>query len=647
MLPTAGLFLPETLHRQDRPASGHSESDSARLKYFQRMPGRGKEATRQKQVHADSSESICGTEPVNNLASITTALKFADFVTASSKASAESQALAFLIHRVQHDLTEASRLYLSPAVRNFLEAWPDRKTWIDIILVDVRRALNDIGSYMDTFRVAGDDGGANGLKRRFEWISGHQKRLQSKQQLLSSCHQSLVTTINIMQTVELCGVTNGTWQDPIFEAPVQPWVKNDDAQALRGPYSRREHRISHKNLSLSSVQLRSSSRRTYFNSTTDDLTASHPNEATTDAVTLKNQAATRSSFDHMPRPYRTASGQARTSLDNARPSSHPERLQTVNSPEMGPRTSIDVLQPLPTLDEKTVERNDSTTSTSGVVAVSQVGKRYSPTPVFIRRHVGRHRSLPSELPHVQSQSSLTEDLADWADWMLPAGVQSEQLKSTEWDAQSDLLSPSMSVVSCPAATQATTSTLTLGSSNVARKPLPATSKINGDLITSSPIQIQEPQLCSPGNEQDQTSTHQASEAEQPKSTSHSSTQSLIHTSSHPISEDAELSVLQQKLLEQNYVQLFPTPPTFPRPTAEESKQTTNPQPTITAPPPQDQPVAATPTTPSAYAPELTQVLEQQSDMAAFGTATISKPMTAQAKRRAAHQRRMEIAFGRA
>jgi hypothetical protein len=255
MLPNAGLFLPETLHRQDRPASGHSETDSARLRYFQRKPGRAKEEARQTIVETVSNENVGGTGAIEECTSVTTALKFADFVSSSNKASAESHALAFLIHRVQHDLTEGSRLYLSPAVKNFLEAWPDRKSWIDAILVDMRRSLNDIGTYMDTFRVAGDDGGAIGLKRKFEWISGHQKRLHGKQQLLSSCHQSLVTAINIMQTVELCGVTNGTWQDPIYEAPVQPWVKYDNSQALRGPYSRREYRMSQKNLSLSSVLL--------------------------------------------------------------------------------------------------------------------------------------------------------------------------------------------------------------------------------------------------------------------------------------------------------------------------------------------------------------------------------------------------------
>jgi hypothetical protein len=69
---------------------------------------------------------------------------------------------------------------------------------IDTTLIDIRRSLNEIGSYMETFRVAGDDGGAIGLKQKFEWVSSHQKRLLNKQQKLTACHQSLINAINIM-----------------------------------------------------------------------------------------------------------------------------------------------------------------------------------------------------------------------------------------------------------------------------------------------------------------------------------------------------------------------------------------------------------------------------------------------------------------
>jgi hypothetical protein len=255
MIPSAGLFLPETLHRIERPTSNHMESDRTRLRYFQRRSGLPKTEAREVGTSLASSSDILPTETVDIFSSITTAFHFADFVFTSSKASSESHALACVINRVRKDVSEASRLYLSPRISNFLEAWPDKKSWIDSILTNVHQSLNEIGSYMETFRVAGDDGGAVGLKRRFEWIAGHQKRLINKQQLLSTCHQSLVTAINTMQTVELCGVTNRVWEDPIFEAPVQPWIRSDETLAFKGPYSRRDFKASQKNLSLSSMYL--------------------------------------------------------------------------------------------------------------------------------------------------------------------------------------------------------------------------------------------------------------------------------------------------------------------------------------------------------------------------------------------------------
>jgi hypothetical protein len=255
MIPSAGLFLPETLHRRERPKSSQMEGGNTRLRYFQRKPGQPKDEAREAGTSLPSGLDVAPTDTTDIFSSTTTAFHFADYVFTSSKASSESHALAYLIDRVRKDVSEASRLYLSPRISNFLDAWPDKKSWIDTILMDMRRSLNDIGDYMETFRVAGDDGGAAGLKKRFEWIAGHQKRLMNKQQSLSACHQSLVTAISVMQTVELCGVTNKTLQDPIYEAPVQPWVKPDDAHILRGPYSRRMYRMSQKNLSLSSMYL--------------------------------------------------------------------------------------------------------------------------------------------------------------------------------------------------------------------------------------------------------------------------------------------------------------------------------------------------------------------------------------------------------
>jgi hypothetical protein len=135
----------------------------------------------------------------------------------------------------------------------------------------------------------------------------------------------------------------------------------------------------------------------------------------------------------------------RKSLGSTRPHSHPEQSQNYARPALRARPSSDFGQLLPTVAEKTIERNDSTMSTTAVVSVPQVARRYHANPIYIHKHTDRRTSMPSVLPHVRSQSSLTEDLAAWM-----TTVHSEKLGSAEWDAGSGVSSPSMSVVSCPA-----------------------------------------------------------------------------------------------------------------------------------------------------------------------------------------------------
>jgi hypothetical protein len=479
------------------------------------------------------------------------------------------------------------------------------------------------------------------------------------------------------------------------------------------------------------IYKRSSSRRTYFNSNVDHcLTRISTNEtantkSSTNSLPIHPEYHSRrtahSSFNHVRLPHRNGPAKTRLSLDSVRPSSLQERLQPANAPEPRPRASTDILQPLPTLDEKTVERNDSTTSTNDVVTVSQVAKRYSPTPVFIKRHVGRHRSLPSELPHVQSQSSLTEDLADWADWMIPLGVQSERLRSAEWDAESDLQSPSTSIASCPAVAQMSTPTPTAegrppddnckidsspvgtmddnklsssqddnhqtlfktnrirsaphpdaaeqieraasiqsGPSNVPRKPVPVVSKISAENITSPQPLANSIQLPSPEPQQEESHNHPKPSAEQvdpsstqstPVTTQHTVSQASSIASTNitmPTSADAELSLLQQKLLHQSYVDIKPNPSSPQIPLVEVPH--TPPQRSDKTPIVQTEPEN---TVASGSYVELAHALLQPSAVPRTGavgntaTTATAKPMSAQAKRRAAHQRRMEIAFGRA
>ncbi|CAN9217154.1 unnamed protein product [Alternaria alternata] len=264
MLPTAGLFLPETLHRVDLPTSAPTETDGTRLRYFQRKIGRPK-------LEPSNSEDLRPSTAIprdtpddlsRDFPAIPTTYYFADYVLSSEKASTETIAFVSIIQQVRQDIEEATRLSISSAVSNFLDDYPSKRRWIEDSLLEVRRALNDIGMDMDAAWGHEGDGGTVASKRKLEWGLKNQKRLLKKKQQLDRCHTQLTGAIYVMQTAELCGKPGSIAQDPIFEAPVRPWVPHDEKDALRGPYSRQKNRTaSHTSLFASNVTLASEAEK--------------------------------------------------------------------------------------------------------------------------------------------------------------------------------------------------------------------------------------------------------------------------------------------------------------------------------------------------------------------------------------------------
>lgn len=198
-------------------------------------------------------------------------------------------------------------------------------------------------------------------------------------------------------------------------------------------------------------------------SSSTGISTAQPKLAQSDLKSLTEDCITRHSFDTSLRTPSSPKQVGMTSFDSARPYKESQTSLIQPTASFAPLASPERDEALPVLSETTIERNISTASTIAVVSVPRIAKRYVPNPIYIRKSVDKHRSLPTELPHVQSQSSLTEDLADWMD---TSRVQSEKLQSAGWDTSSVVGSSSMSVVSCPVV-----STMPLQHSEVRQKAL--------------------------------------------------------------------------------------------------------------------------------------------------------------------------------
>ncbi|KAI4689749.1 uncharacterized protein J4E84_003929 [Alternaria hordeiaustralica] len=263
MLPAAGLFLPETLHRADLPTQAPTETEGTRLKYFQRKIGRPKQEPRNSEDRRPSN-AIPRETPDDILCdfpAIPTTYYFADYVLTTEKASADTIAFVSIIQQVRQDIDEATRLFISSAVSNFLDAYPNKRRWIETSLLEVRRALNEIGMDMDKAWGHDGDGGTAASKLKLEWGLRNQKKLLKKKQLLDQCHAQLTGAIYVMQTAELCGKPGAIAETPIFEAPVRPWVPHDEKDALRGPYSRQKYRTNQASVSASNITLASEAEK--------------------------------------------------------------------------------------------------------------------------------------------------------------------------------------------------------------------------------------------------------------------------------------------------------------------------------------------------------------------------------------------------
>lgn len=503
MIPGAGLYLPETLYANQEGTPKRTETQPVKHKFIER-----KSTSQHMDNHFNSSRvsvalSRKSSEDVTRVfSSLSTVFDFADYASSSDKVTSDSEVFINLLQRVRQDVTEASRLYVSQPVSDYFDSWPDKKTWIDSILVDIQRALNDIGVYMETVRISGDDSGVTGLRRRFEWVLSHQKKLFSKQQNLMVCHQSLTNAVHVMLTVEVNAAFSG--QDPVYEAPIRPWVQDESRDILRSPHSRQKWRLSQRNLSLPSITVSESGGDKCEvksvdsapielpGSTPDDLPLPDnwdlyapppkPRSASMDGLPLEkvsaqppsrpdvaiandilgsgrtkadalvnpqvNAVPLRRSLDQF-RPLVTSTSQRSTSLINqARPRAFSDQIAPPGSFVVRPRASLDQVQPLPTLKEKPLERYDSNATVLSVTEASQITLpiiRQQPKAVTVRKPPVKHRSLPLSLPSLSSQTSLMDDLSNW---VIPASARNSYISNGS-PISANTSTPSTSVTSSP------------------------------------------------------------------------------------------------------------------------------------------------------------------------------------------------------
>ncbi|KAF2497222.1 hypothetical protein BU16DRAFT_560531 [Lophium mytilinum] len=225
--------MASTLTRSTGVTKNHRKSFQSNEQRRKSMEPPG-EAGKQHRFSDPGSSSI--------FTAISTIFGFVDFVTALKEVSDDNRVFISLIERVRHDVDEAFRLRRCRRVADHFASFPRERNWIDGTIMDVQRALNDLGLYVENARIDMDGRVEVKMKNKFEWVLRNQQKLITRQIALSTCHQSLMIAVQAMQGVEM-DLRLGASDDssPTLLVPGRGSGEMTEDSHL-GPYSRRKRR---------------------------------------------------------------------------------------------------------------------------------------------------------------------------------------------------------------------------------------------------------------------------------------------------------------------------------------------------------------------------------------------------------------------
>lgn len=132
---------------------------------------------------------------------LTAIVKFTEFWLKVDEAPQETRIFCSAVERIRRDLSTAHAERHSTA--GMLDTVPDIKNWIDGILEDTREALHSVGKLLEKFRIAFENGQKISLSHRLEWVLAKREEFLTKSSLLTTCHQSLSSTILTMRMMEM------------------------------------------------------------------------------------------------------------------------------------------------------------------------------------------------------------------------------------------------------------------------------------------------------------------------------------------------------------------------------------------------------------------------------------------------------------
>lgn len=131
---------------------------------------------------------------------ISAIVKFTEFWLQVDQAPDETKIFCSAVERIRKDRSVAQRERdRSSAI---LDGDLDLRNWIDGVLEDTEEALRSVGRLLERFRTDFENGEKIGLSHRLKWVLTKREQFLAKSILLTTCHQSLSSSILVMRTLE-------------------------------------------------------------------------------------------------------------------------------------------------------------------------------------------------------------------------------------------------------------------------------------------------------------------------------------------------------------------------------------------------------------------------------------------------------------
>jgi hypothetical protein len=132
---------------------------------------------------------------------ITAIVKFTEFWLQVDQAPEETKIFCSTVERIRKDRSIAQRERdRSSAI---LDGDLDLRNWIDGVLEDTEEALRSVGRLLEKFRTDVENGEKVGLSHCLKWVLTKRGEFLAKSILLTTCHQSLSSSILVMRTLEI------------------------------------------------------------------------------------------------------------------------------------------------------------------------------------------------------------------------------------------------------------------------------------------------------------------------------------------------------------------------------------------------------------------------------------------------------------